>query len=219
MRLGGGLGGDSRAAKEPRKKLLAEAAARGTTLPPAEAPIRYSTGAAVVQRGRCSIAAVWCRSQVQVQIRVLVQVQLHVSDSLSLQQRQFAWVWLVAVHGRYKNSSSSCVSVQAQCVAAGGALRASDVSWCNGGILVEYKLAACGVWGEVRACGYAEDIGCALVYCQVVHVISKQCRSLDVCWNTAFQKHMHQTLQQKVLRIQYRLTACIGAKTASASAR
>ncbi|WIA19914.1 hypothetical protein OEZ85_005807 [Tetradesmus obliquus] len=40
MRLGGGLGGDTRAAKEPRKKLMAEAAARGTTLPPAEAPIR-----------------------------------------------------------------------------------------------------------------------------------------------------------------------------------
>ena len=32
MRLGGGLGGDSRLPKEPRKKILAEAAARGVVL-------------------------------------------------------------------------------------------------------------------------------------------------------------------------------------------
>lgn len=45
MRLGGGLGGDSRLPKEPRKKILAEAAARGVAAPPAadERPIRYST--------------------------------------------------------------------------------------------------------------------------------------------------------------------------------
>jgi hypothetical protein len=44
MRLGGGLGGDSRLPKEPRKKILAEAAARGVAAPPAadDRPIRYS---------------------------------------------------------------------------------------------------------------------------------------------------------------------------------
>jgi hypothetical protein len=66
MRLGGGLGGDSRAAKEPRKKLLADAAARGTTLPAAEAPIRYSgqrsvsssaSQVATVVRRQCSCSA------------------------------------------------------------------------------------------------------------------------------------------------------------------
>eukprot|EP00879_Flechtneria_rotunda_P006719 GHRR01007059.1.p1 GENE.GHRR01007059.1~~GHRR01007059.1.p1 ORF type:complete len:349 (+),score=86.59 GHRR01007059.1:350-1396(+) len=47
MRLGGGLGGDSRSAKEPRKKILADAAAKGIAPPPPTAderpPIRYST--------------------------------------------------------------------------------------------------------------------------------------------------------------------------------
>lgn len=44
MRLGGGLGGDSRVPKEPRKKLLADAVAKGLAPPPDESrpPIRYS---------------------------------------------------------------------------------------------------------------------------------------------------------------------------------
>lgn len=52
MRLGGGLGGDSRLPKEPRKKQLADAAAKGLP-PPADerSLIRYSGQAA---RGRWS---------------------------------------------------------------------------------------------------------------------------------------------------------------------
>lgn len=44
MRLGGGLGGDSRAPKEPRKKLLADAVAKGLAPPQDESRpiIRYS---------------------------------------------------------------------------------------------------------------------------------------------------------------------------------
>eukprot|EP00878_Enallax_costatus_P001445 GHUV01001596.1.p1 GENE.GHUV01001596.1~~GHUV01001596.1.p1 ORF type:complete len:332 (+),score=85.99 GHUV01001596.1:274-1269(+) len=44
MRLGGGLGGDSRAPKEPRKKILADSVAKGLAPPPDESrpPIRYS---------------------------------------------------------------------------------------------------------------------------------------------------------------------------------
>lgn len=60
MRLGGGLGGDSRLPKEPRKKLLADAAARGIALPAAtdERPriIRYSEPwvSAAAWRVRCA---------------------------------------------------------------------------------------------------------------------------------------------------------------------
>jgi hypothetical protein len=45
MRLGGGLGGDSRLPKEPRKKILADAAARGVAAPPGadDRPPRYGT--------------------------------------------------------------------------------------------------------------------------------------------------------------------------------
>lgn len=45
MRLGGGLGGDSRLPKEPRKKIIAEAVARGVAPPTDDRAIRYSTGA------------------------------------------------------------------------------------------------------------------------------------------------------------------------------
>lgn len=42
MRLGGGLGGDSRLPKEPRKKILADAAARGVAVPSADDRSRYA---------------------------------------------------------------------------------------------------------------------------------------------------------------------------------
>jgi hypothetical protein len=92
MRLGGGLGGDSRAAKEPRKKLLAEAAARGQTLPAAEAPVRYSDwcsdwcGAAVLVRSAVRRAT---GSAVAVRLTCLVQLLLALY-SLVAQQRQHA---------------------------------------------------------------------------------------------------------------------------------
>lgn len=38
MRLGGGLGGETRAPKEPRKKMMAEAAAKGVLLAPPGGP-------------------------------------------------------------------------------------------------------------------------------------------------------------------------------------
>jgi hypothetical protein len=49
MRLGGGLGGDSRLPKEPRKKIIAEAIARGVAPPTDDRAGRYSIG---VREGR-----------------------------------------------------------------------------------------------------------------------------------------------------------------------
>lgn len=88
MRLGGGLGGDTRAAKEPRKKLMAEAAARGTTLPPAEAPIRYSgccsacgrAGAGLAGAGLTLLRYSTGAEQLQIQCGVCSCCGLHVAQ-------------------------------------------------------------------------------------------------------------------------------------------
>jgi hypothetical protein len=113
MRLGGGLGGDSRAAKEPRKKLLADAAARGTTLPAAEAPVRYSglcrvvSGAALVRTAvrrqhRCSGITDWLQLGCDAAACMLY--------SLVVQQRQCAAGYQVLVTvAREGVSSGHCV--------------------------------------------------------------------------------------------------------------
>jgi hypothetical protein len=88
MRLGGGLGGDSRLPKEPRKKILAEAAARGVAAPPAadDRPVRYSIQRFGGVRQLCQqallpeptaglleeVASWWCGSGAQLALFVAV---------------------------------------------------------------------------------------------------------------------------------------------------
>lgn len=74
MRLGGGLGGDSRLPKEPRKKILAEAAARGVAAPPSadDRGIRYSTKV----WGTVLTTAGWCGHRKGITCGVLQLVHL-----------------------------------------------------------------------------------------------------------------------------------------------
>lgn len=61
MRLGGGLGGDSRLPKVARKKQLADAVARGVAAPPDDRLARYSVCTRVC-RNVCAGKVCWCRA-------------------------------------------------------------------------------------------------------------------------------------------------------------
>jgi hypothetical protein len=151
MRLGGGLGGDSRLPKEPRKKLLAEAAAKGLP-PPADerAAARYSDLSVGVGQFRSGQHFQVCVSLLQGAMPVLFLAELsraELSAEVSHEERGEGWqllscqyAWAACSSG----ASSTCVLWHAVHYSAG-----PDVHPGNVRLLHQARLSAVSANGSL----------------------------------------------------------------------
>lgn len=204
MRLGGGLGGDTRAAKEPRKKLMAEAAARGTTLPPAEAPIRYSgccsacgrAGAGLAGAGLTLLRYSTGAEQLQIQCGVCSCCGLHVAQLFwvcrSVQVLGCGWLWCEAVAADSTVRGSrrgSCLHVFMR-----------EISWLQQSMQVE---RACCMW-VLALCMWVVQL-CSVLRGMCLRAVPKHTLDQRACCSAGcFETQPKNTSgwQQKVMRTQ-----------------